>query len=488
MGYLAVTIDDETKKVEYKESNAPTISQLEILDGSDTSYAAGEVIQYVNLPKEEKFVDGNDICNLDRLGRNIRVKVIFDKPGVHEFQIELAPYTNNIKYSSNEKSSNENYNYEEQVLSFETDDNGEKIIDGKQLYIDVAGNNIYQIKAKDCNEVEITTSASIKTMRMLYYSEAKMQGLTSALPTAQLASVEAEYLKHGIKLVRLNTHSIPLMENIDKSVTSEVNTFFLNVARATLQDKSAKMLYYFTIAYTGHLARKGKNTLKRLIPVTVSTSTSSLVVDILDSQNIYHPLWYNITANDNWYVDCYFVSNNNSNKINIPKNRITPIQTTQTTVGQGCCDNVSIDISFLPSGSGKIYLEVNYMDIMMGGMASQGGDIVTICTKSNWQNASINQQIKTIIHEIGHMIGMTSTNGNKKRGLDGLPTWYDNTNTPSHKGDHCFYGITVAPPYDSTAAMSQSKCVMYGGVSGSTLSSFCQECSNRVRKTLVTVI
>ncbi len=460
--------------------SVPTISQLEILDGSDTTYANGEVMQYVNLPSDEKFVDGNDICNLDRLGRNIRVKVVFDLPGVHEFQIELVPDANNIKYSATEKSKNENYKYEEQALSFETDENGEKIIDGKQLYIDVAGNNIYKIKAKDCSNAEMITSASIKTMRMLYYSEVRMQGLTSALPTAQLANVEAEYLKYGIKLVRLNTYSIPLMENID--TRQEENTFFRSVAAAVYNDKLAKMPCYFTIAYTGHLAKKKVLPIKDKTFVHVGPNQGPVTIPVSNGSYIF-PLWYNITSSDTWYVNCYFLPTGKTdvtaNRITIPKTKIKPIQLN----GTKKCENVEIDVSFLPAGTGAILLEVYCCEGMRGGFGKDGGDIVTICTKADWKPLGYSDQIKAVIHEMGHMLGMASDG--KKRDLDVVPTYYNNSNAPGHIGDHCCSGITSGAPYDSVSAKSQANCVMYGAINNSL--SFCSECTKRVRKTFVTI-
>jgi hypothetical protein len=76
----------------------------------------------------------------------------------------------------------------------------------------------------------------------------------------------------------------------------------------------------------------------------------------------------------------------------------------------------------------------------------------------------IKYQIKAIIHEISHRIGMTSKTNNVKRGLDVLPTWYKKTNAPSHNGDHCYSSISVGSINDCATAVSQSKCVMYGAI------------------------
>jgi hypothetical protein len=464
-----------------------TIQSIEILDGADTTYATGQVIQYVNLPQNAKFVDNTDIHNIDRLGRNIRVKVTFDIPGIHGFQIQIVPDPGNISYSATEKSKNDNYKYEDQPLSLDTDKNGELIIDGNNLFLDVAGNNLYKFKAWDCNNVEIATSAEIKTMRLLYYSEARMQGLTSALPTAQLASVEGEYLKHGLVLKRLNTFTIPLIENI--GTRQEENVFFRSVSTATLNDKLAKTPYFFSIGYTGHLAKKGATSI--ISKYNTKVGSAAKVIGNVHNHNIIgsqYPLWHNITSTDQWYIDCYFLPKGKAdiaaNRINIPETNITPIQATDSNVGPGCCDKVEIDVSFLPASKGEITMEVYYCEYMRGGIGADGGDIVTICTKANWKASSQQNQIKAIIHEIGHMIGMTSKPNNVKRGLDVLPTWYEKTNAPSHNGDHCYSGISVGPPYDSATAVSQSKCVMYGAIANT--SSFCSECSNRVRKTDLT--
>lgn len=465
--------------------NKPCIQSIEILDGADNQYAKGEILQYVNIFQDPKFVDGDEICNLDRLGRNIRVKIIFNSPGVHEFKIQIVADPSNISYSTTEKLNNDNYKYEDQILSFETMENGELIIDEEYLFLDVAGNNLYKFKAWDCNNTEVTTSAEIKTMRLLYYSEARMTGLASALPTAQLIDVEDEYLKHGLILRRLNTYSVPLVENIE--TRHEENAFFRSVSTATLNNKSAKMPYFFSIGYTGHLAIKGAAPIKDYNKVAVGPVQKKVKVQVSNGSDVY-PLWYKITSSDSWYVDCYFLATGKTdipaNRINIPKSRITPIQTIQTNVGIGCCNEVEIDVSFLPVDTGDIFMEVYYMERMRGGLGADGGDIVTICTKANWKASPPQDQVKAIIHEIGHMVGMTSDG--KKRGLDLSPTYYNNTNAPNHNGDHCYCGITANPPYDAPTAIPQSTCVMYGAIANS--SSFCVECGKRVRKTDLTTL
>ena len=76
--------------------------------------------QFVNLSSDAKWVDSRKINTIERCSQKIQFKVEFDKPGVHNFTVELKPDAGNVKYSDSEKSRNPNFNYQEGKKTYQT--------------------------------------------------------------------------------------------------------------------------------------------------------------------------------------------------------------------------------------------------------------------------------------------------------------------------------------------------------------------------------
>ena len=94
------------------------IVSIELLEG-DVEITADKVVQYVNIEhNKNEHVDGTNITHTDRLGRELRCKVRFDRAGVFLFKVKLIPGANNVVYSPAEKNRNPVFNYSKDEIEF----------------------------------------------------------------------------------------------------------------------------------------------------------------------------------------------------------------------------------------------------------------------------------------------------------------------------------------------------------------------------------
>lgn len=451
------------EKIEPKqEKSNQKIQSIELLEGETVK--TGTVIQYVNITPYAKYVDSEDITHIDRLGKNLRLRVRFDKAGSFKFKVKLIPDSKNASYTTNEKKRNPNFKYSEEE-EFVTDSNGEKVIDGNKIFTSAAGGDIFTIIAKDEDGNQVIAEAKIKTERRIYYVEAKMTGLTTV--TTSLKNVEKEYHKHGISLKGFPAVEMPFMENIS---IAQQKTFIRHVMSAYVRSACKdKMPYGFVIGYTGHLAEKSAKTEFRINNIRVGVTAKTVIIPTI------YPLWIDVAANEDWFVESYFIRDGgeDADKIAIVKEKCTPIQNPDNAVGW--FDSVSIDVSSLPAGQGSIILVVYYVEKMLGGV-SGGGNFIGICTKAYWTDMPHDEQQKVIIHELGHSLKMV-TDGD---GILPQKTPYHYSGK-GHQGNHCHCGLPIKADYSvDRNDVNLATCVMFGIVNNA--SSYCKECAKAVRK------
>jgi len=461
-------IGDPAKPCPKEEAHIVSIAWL---DGGDDKTVAG-ADQWVNLPREDKWVNNDEIKNKDRLGMRPRLKVKFDKKGSHSFKVKLLPPTGTAAYSTSEKSRNPNFKYTEAEKSFTTDADGSKIIDG-DFQLVAGGGFKFTAEAKDQKGKKVTTG-TLTTKRLFYYLEAKMTGLTSALSST--TAVESEYAKHHMKLKKLPALSIAHQSNIDANNTDS-STLSTNVTTAVDANAAAKAKkkYLLTIAYTDHLAVKNANVTLSKQPVDVGPGKAKVVIPVT-ARGLLSPhtvdtryLWHDIVSGEGWFVEAKF-HKDGGGVTTIPAGKVSHKGT------GNYWNQVEIDVTGLAAGRGKIEVKVNVVDRMRGGVALGGANQICVCTRSWWSNESESCQKCTVIHEIGHKVGMVA-NGS---GIlpDKVATHYSGK---GHAGDHCYKGCAAgATNYSTTANLNASQCVIFGSVNEKT--AFCSNCEKAVKK------
>lgn len=455
----ACPVDDPTQSCEPK----PKLVSVAWLDGADATESGADGSQWVNLPRDAKWVDGADIKNLDRLTRMPRAKVRFDQPGSHPFKIKLVPDGGNLAYSAAEEGRNGQFLREKAEQSLTTDGDGTKVIENT-MALAVCGTHKYSLEAKD-NDGNKATSKVLEVWRRVFYFEAKMTGAATA---ASLATMTGEFANQAVKFTSAGSANITRMENIGTAADSA--TFKGHVKTAFDADATAKAKspHIIIIGYTDHLAVKDSNQVVTKTGVTVGPGTAKISMPIVDASGSNKHLWQDIVTGESWFVSCEYQQNGSATKTAIAAASCTP-KFVRTSMSR----EVEIDGTALPAGTGTITLTVNWVNRMRGGLSFPGTNLVCICTKAWWLAKNEAYQNQVMIHEIGHQFGMVADGSGT--GPDKVATQYTGK---GHVGSHCYNGCGGLASYSGQEA--SSTCVMFGGTNGKT--AYCANCAPAMKK------
>ncbi|CAM2011233.1 hypothetical protein [Acanthopleuribacter pedis] len=483
-----------------EEKVEPKLISIDFLDGDDDTDVPQDRKQWVNLPRDAKWVDGTNIPNIDRLTEKPRVKVRFDEKGSHPFKVKYDPGGSNLIYTGGEQGRNPLFKYEETQKNYTTDGDGTKIIP-TDWFINVCGMNVWRLEAED-DKGNKAQSHNLIGWRMIYLVEAVMTGVT-ANAAASLATLTGEYAKHGIHIDVLPRVNMTHMENIG---ANDSGTFISNTRTAYNGSQGpGKEPYTVVVGYTDHLAVRDDADQFVEPGVAAGPGTAKFTVQITDGSGNDKFLWNNIVTGEDWYVSCTFLPDppppppapvaphsgitgfllgligmNNPPPappappapvaVNIPK--ADCVGKPKWAVLPDALNAVEIDLSGLPAATGTLTLTVNTVNRMRAGLSFGGGNLICVCTKAWWQVSSEADQNQVMIHELGHKIYMVVDGSGKQP--DAVATQYDGK---GHVGSHCYFPLGVLPSYGGVGG---SGCVMFGATNG--VSAFCVNCDPAVKK------
>src|SRR5690554_3691774 len=341
---------------------------VELID-SNNNAVEGCVMQYVNLPSNVAFVNGKEVQDIGQLGQNIRCKVVFDKPGVHNFKLKLEPGSKNLVYSASEKSRNANFNYQDQELNLSTNSNGEVIVEGRRLFVSPGSGDIFSVAATDDSGNKLLSNGFIQTERLLHYVEVKMNNLKSI--ASNLNPFVREFKRNGVILKDLPSVNMPHLKNID--TRADVNTFLQNIQTALVNSPAVNYNpHCVTIAYTDHLAVKK---VFEVEGITRGGADGKIKLQIADLRSgDQYALWHNIDASD-WFISCVFIPADGSPDIKIGKDKCTPRAKVDDVA---FFNSVDVDVRGLPPKAGMIEIEVHVVNRMRGGLSLGKSNIVAI--------------------------------------------------------------------------------------------------------------
>jgi hypothetical protein len=439
------------------------IVSVRVLDGGEKE-AAGAVDQFVNLPEGKKWVtDG--VSSIDRLTEKLRVKVRFKRPGTEKFKLRLVPHPKNAEYSKKEKGRNGKYDHApKKDLKLTTAQNGTRVLEDLHS-VAVAGGNRYQFEAEDKKGNKVL-SRDVRVRRRIFLQEIKMQGAPCA---ASLGTLTGEYGKHEIELRQLPSVQMARIENVG----ADSGPFQKAVRTAYKKSQGPdKEPHCVAVAYTDHEAVKDANVQIEYRNKQVGPGKGPLPAAIVNAAGNSAYLWNNIVTGEDWFVSASFLENgaDEANRISIPRTKCTPIQATGKPAD--ACRTVSIDTADVTPTvkTGTVRLVVNTVNRMRAGLSFGGGNLICICTRAWWSASPEADQNQTMIHEMGHKIGMVP-NGDD---LDRLPNYYSGS---GHVGPHCHAGVAKRTNYSNAPG---STCVMFGETNGQ--SAFCDDCAKAVKK------
>lgn len=301
-----------------------------------------------------------------------------------------------------------------------------------------------------------------------------MSGAVGADAAANLNMVSDEFEKHHLTLSALPELTVAAMENIGSN--DELQQYMTSIEQAFENGAGKEKLPYCTlIGYTSHLAVKGSA--QEVVKKRIAVGPDAPEVEM----TMLKPLWYGIKTGESWWVDSYYQESDGAggyleHRHQIPETKCALVPSDNN---PNYFKQLKIDVSNLPAGTGKVVLQVNWINQMKGGMAfrTSNCDLICVCTKVWWTKNSTEKQNKSIIHEMGHTLGMTPDGTGSN--LDKIATYYDNAN--GHNGPHCYKGNPDGEVrYDTKEAYNNATCVMYGATCGN--SAFCDNCEKAVKK------
>lgn len=436
----------------------PKIVAVAFLDGNDTTELGAGGKQFVNLPRDEKWVDGVHVLNIDRLGEKPRVKVSFDQAGTHDFKLKYEAGGANTAYSDAEEGRNPKFTYQKGEKSYVTDAEGSKII-ADDFFVNVAGKNKFTLVATDDDGNEVR-SQSIEVHRLFYYQEVKMK---SATPPANLQALRDEFARHNITLVALP----PSVDIEDKENVAQDGTDALRFEVAEYCTKE-KEPYVVVIAYAQLLCTKLPSLVLTKSNVRVGPGAPDVVLPLVDTNLAPRDFWPGT-----WLESAVFEAADGP--VPIAAENCVPHHGSL-----GAAPEVSVKVADLaPSTTwGTITLKVNCIEKQRAGVSFEvpEGNLIAVATKKRrsgmTMTCSDDNQVQTLIHEMGHKIGMVPDGS--ARLPDKPPYHYTDG---GHQGPHCHANVAPPPPYSGKRG---SSCVMFG--ESNNIEQFCVHCAVAVRK------
>lgn len=504
---------------EKEEKPKPKLVAVDFLDGDDNAEMAMDRKQWVNLPRDAKWIDHKWVGNKDRLGTKLRIKVRFDQEGSHAFKLKLKPDSENVVYSGAEKKRNTRYTFEEKEKSYTTDKDGTKIIEN-DFFIHVAGGSRWQAVAKD-DEGNEAESHRLTAFRMIYVVAAKMKDVAAA---DHLDTLDSEFEKQGIVLNVIDQIEVKQITNdLTQASTREIIKV---IEKGYKSSKGpAHEPYTVTMAFMGHAATKSVEVAVRKSGVTVGEEAEPVTFELRNGLFGYNYLWKDLAPDEeDWFVSCrYFPApvdpqhgkaagrgatiggavggalgfavgsapgagiglgagaflgsivglaaqkkTKDTGPVDIDKEKCEP----GAEVWVRGNTKVTVDVKELPKGVGTIVLKYNCVHTWAAGLEFGGTNIVAVCTKVVWEDRGSLSQNQTLIHEIGHKVHMVSDGTGKKP--DKVKTLYTKK---GHVGPHCHAGLEVK---DNYLGVSGATCVMFG--QDNNHSDFCDNCAPAVKK------
>jgi hypothetical protein len=449
--------------------------QVELLDGAEDKFLAKDGSQFVNLDRDNKWVDNKSVTSLGRLGYKPKIYVKFDLPGVSEFTLKAIPDGSNDAYTDEEKTRNSLFKFIEEETTYQTESTGELVI--SDAFLSVGGESNFHFEVKDTQDTTLQTK-KLKTLRKMFVQEIKMTGDAGTSAASSISTVEAEYKKQGFIIESLPEKTMPEMENIGAN-DSET---YKSAVKTAYQSSDGKKKEPFTlvVGYTSHLAVKTSGRQLSKVNVPVGPGSSSIVINVAGPGKTNPAiktkyLWQEIVTGESWFESATFKDPTSGVVTVIDEKHCTAIAV--NSANPNASSQVKIDVSKLPRGTGTITLTLTWVDRMRAGLSFGGSNLICVCTKAWWKNKTTAQQNEVIIHEMGHKIGMVP--GGTGKLPDKTDTFYDSSK--GHVGTHCHHGIPAGQArYDAAADATLSDCVMYGSTNSH--SAFCEHCAVAAKK------
>ncbi|MEX2208180.1 MAG: hypothetical protein WEF50_18300 [Myxococcota bacterium] len=392
--------------------------------------------------------------------------VLFEKSSPIRFRVQVrdAPGASNATYSRLERARNQNFRVSDRLQGVL--DDATHVLMEARIHVGAAGGNAYQVSATDANGNEVVAPKDVETRRKLYYQVIKMRGMRLNVGTLT-NHIKTEFWnsgrKHYLQLKEIvSLGDIAGFANFDTHTQGQIST----LARARYsRDRDP---FCIAIVLTDHMAASETATLRSGL-FTVPPGGMPNVVVGLGTTTAPHVgstryLWQRLdtagTPDDFWWVSGGFQPVGGGAPTPITQAMVTPAGATHTT-------QVSVDASGLAAGwRGRAVLELKMVNRFRTGL-SLANNAVCVASRATWQNRPESQMKSTLVHELGHKVGMVPGRRDEHGSATNAQLAQQSTYYPL-MGGHCNHGTNI--------------CVMFGSIHAGRQDVFCAICSPNVRR------
>ena len=458
--------------------------------------------QWVNLPKEDVFCE-DGIQSEEYLGF-LYFKCTFATSNPALFKVRVIPIikADTPMYSRRELTCNPHFKMR-YTRTYENYGKNEVKPD-EELYLPAAGGNEYEIEANYDGQI-IKGKHIRETRRKLYYQAIAMIGISPP----PLGTTESYYEKMFVVLK--NKGGLGQMTRIRNIDASDKNQRIKLIREA--KDAYAIHRYKpcaFAVVFADSIANSAeKNFTIAKSPLLFAASKLFKIHSTHISYKLPngHCFWYGINPNDDgendgkgrWLVpgSCRWYDAK-GDAHGIPDHDVS-IDLTKRQKNGGY-DTLKITITpelkgLLSSPAARISIRVRVLQGFVCGYSEPLANLVVVANRIGWSDDRSwddDARVQTLIHEIGHKIGMVPAGVGPSLDPPATNTLYGNitsgpkANSYGHQGTHCKEGAS----YDGRQWGGRPGCVMFGasglytklGTFARTPREYCAECAKLVRK------
>jgi len=449
------------------------------------------VEQWINLTKDSKFV-ADEIPNDKRLGE-LHYELTFAKAILAEYKVKVEP-VDAATYTADEMNRNLRFTLQHSRVSNNSGKKKLKVDD--TITLPAAGGGEFKVKAKLKKKV-VEAEKIFTVRRKLFYQVMQMTGLTASATGSMEQSFWNPGKKYYIKMKREGgVPSVPMIHNLH---TNNEHHNFITNARAAFSLKSKGECAY-AIVFVNYIAEPGRFAQQATVPVDLGSKLFNRGSGTEVTIPVDECLWHDIDPADDlakkWLIGgtVKFQEAGSTTWRNIPLNPddfSVDTSSPQYTYGGHKKIKIRLETSvgqnWFSRKKGTLRVKLTLMNApgWTNGFAYRDLPLIAIAKKVIWQDQPGNTLAYTLVHEVGHKVGMVPD------GQHLLPkaptTLYGDQphNQNSHTGPHCSLGAVYAGGYWSGAPA----CVMFGANgawAGTVLNhapdTFCGECEQALRK------
>ncbi|HEY8376295.1 MAG TPA: hypothetical protein VIK91_07390 [Nannocystis sp.] len=495
--------------------------KVEVVDAYGV--AAGPVTQYVNLPRERRFVDGSKVTSLDRLGWRVSFKISFSTAGAQQFRYRLVGHAQDLPAGGNLEPgfvSNDN-NYTVPVGPVFTDtlaDHGSKVVQ-VDLSAHVRPGARVRLLVHHAASGACIESPELRVRQLFFYLKLTAAGAAQQQVFANddefRAALDQAYGAAGIEFIHLGSQSLTfsefhydtdkkrlnaLMREIDAASDAPCATPFTPLAPTYAAYRP--YLYVFTFVDTVIYQRARR---RHRVEIRGHDASTPFSVRLRDVGAQYHNavLWDGKQPSDlarervgdaepyigkgvagkEWLVGASFTPTGQTNETPLGVQRFTAAAADANYPGR--LNRIDVDLGSFAGADGTVSgtLKVDILLASFQGGASVKEDsahhnVAVVSTRPSYSSQPFDKhtQFSAAIHVIGHALGMVPTSQTTHFNVNG-------------SGPHCWSGLPQPQGNELNEAsffagkLNQASCVMFYRLRpGNALLTFCATCQDSLRR------